>query len=264
MQFRGKQVAAASGAVAAAIALAACSSSSSSSSTTPAATSSSTAAAASSSATTSTSSASGTINGAGSTFQTTFQQAAISAFKSVDPSITVNYDSGWLRHRPQRPVLEHRALRRLGLAHPGQGGVQGSRGQDGAVLPGADRPDRDCLQPVRRQRPEAGRDGPRAASSRARSRPGTTRRSRHSTRASACRSTSITSRSARTPPAPRELLAVPEDAAPSVWTLGTALHRQVAVHRPRRRAERRGGDDRQVDLRRHRLRRLLRPPRRPA
>ena len=38
---------------------------------------------------------------------------------------------------------------------PGQGGVQGSRGQDGAVLPGPDRPDRDRLQPVRRQRPEA-------------------------------------------------------------------------------------------------------------
>ncbi len=89
MQFRGKQVAAASGAVAAAIALAACSSSSSSSSSV--ATSSSPAA--SSSATASTSSVSGTIAGAGSTFQTNFQQGAISAFKSVDPNITVNYNS---------------------------------------------------------------------------------------------------------------------------------------------------------------------------
>lgn len=94
MQFRGKQVAAASGAVAAAIALAACSSSSSSSTTAPAAASSSTAATSSSaSATASTSSASGTINAAGSSFQNTYQLAAISAFKSVDPSITVNYDS---------------------------------------------------------------------------------------------------------------------------------------------------------------------------
>ena len=93
MQFRGKQVAAASGAVAAAIALAACSSSSSSSSSSaPAASSSSTSAAASSSAPASTSSASGTINGAGSTFQTNFQQGAISAFKSSNPSITVNYN----------------------------------------------------------------------------------------------------------------------------------------------------------------------------
>jgi phosphate transport system substrate-binding protein len=93
MQFRGKQVAAATGAVAAAIALAACSSSSSSSSSSSAATSpTSAAASSSSSATASTSSVSGTISGAGSTFQTNLQQGAISAFKSVDPGITVNYN----------------------------------------------------------------------------------------------------------------------------------------------------------------------------
>jgi phosphate transport system substrate-binding protein len=90
MQFRGKQVVAASGAVAAAIALAACSSSSSSSSSAPASAGASTPAAASSSASAST--ASGTISGAGSTFQTNFQQGAISAFKSVDSGITVNYN----------------------------------------------------------------------------------------------------------------------------------------------------------------------------
>jgi phosphate transport system substrate-binding protein len=91
MQFRGKQVVAASGAVAAAIALAACSSSSSSSSSAPSsAAASSPAAAASTPA--SASSASGTIAGAGSTFQTNFQQGAISAFKSVDSGITVNYN----------------------------------------------------------------------------------------------------------------------------------------------------------------------------
>jgi phosphate transport system substrate-binding protein len=92
MQFRGKQVAAASGAVAAAIALAACSSSSSSSSTAPATSPSSTAASSSPAAPASTSSVSGTISGAGSTFQTNFQQGAISAFKSVDSGITVNYN----------------------------------------------------------------------------------------------------------------------------------------------------------------------------
>ncbi len=90
MQFRGKQVVAASGAVAAAIALAACSSSSSSSSSAPASAAASSPAAASSSASAST--ASGTISGAGSTFQTNFQQGAISAFKSVDSGITVNYN----------------------------------------------------------------------------------------------------------------------------------------------------------------------------
>ena len=91
MQFRGKQVVAASGAVAAAIALAACSSSSSSSSSAPSSAAASTPAAAASSPSTS-SSASGTIAGAGSTFQTNFQQGAISAFKSVNPNITVNYN----------------------------------------------------------------------------------------------------------------------------------------------------------------------------
>ena len=91
MQFRGKQVVAASGAVAAAIALAACSSSSSSSSSAPSsAAASSPAASASTSASAAT--ASGTISGAGSTFQTNFQQGAISAFKSSNPSITVNYN----------------------------------------------------------------------------------------------------------------------------------------------------------------------------
>jgi phosphate transport system substrate-binding protein len=91
MQFRGKQVAAASGAVAAAIALAACSSSSSSSTSAPSSAAASSPAAGSSTPAAA-SSASGTISGAGSTFQTNFQQGAISAFKSVDPNITVNYN----------------------------------------------------------------------------------------------------------------------------------------------------------------------------
>jgi phosphate transport system substrate-binding protein len=88
MQLRGrKHVAAVGGAVAVALlAAAACSSSSSSSSSAPAASGSSTPA--SSPAT----NVSGTLNGAGSTFQLTFQQAAISAFKSVDSGVTVNYD----------------------------------------------------------------------------------------------------------------------------------------------------------------------------
>ena len=92
MQFRGKQVAAASGAVAAAIALAACSSSSSSSTSAPATSSSAAASSPAASSPASTSSASGTISGAGSTFQTNFQQQAISGFKSVDSGITVNYN----------------------------------------------------------------------------------------------------------------------------------------------------------------------------
>jgi phosphate transport system substrate-binding protein len=93
MQLRGsKQAAVAGGAVIAALALAACSSSSSSSSSSAA--SSSTAPSSSSSATSSASTtASGTLNAAGSSFQNTYQEAAIAAFKSVDSNITVNYDS---------------------------------------------------------------------------------------------------------------------------------------------------------------------------
>jgi phosphate transport system substrate-binding protein len=37
---------------------------------------------------------SGTLNGSGSTFQLTFQQTAISNFKSVQPNVTVNYGGG--------------------------------------------------------------------------------------------------------------------------------------------------------------------------
>jgi phosphate transport system substrate-binding protein len=92
MQLRGsKQAAVAGGAVIAALALAACSSSSSSSSSSAA--SSSTSPSSSASASASTAAASGTLNAAGSSFQNTFQQAAKSAFKSVSPNITVNYDS---------------------------------------------------------------------------------------------------------------------------------------------------------------------------
>jgi phosphate transport system substrate-binding protein len=40
------------------------------------------------------SSLSGTLNGSGSTFQLTFQQAAIQQFKTVQPNITVNYGGG--------------------------------------------------------------------------------------------------------------------------------------------------------------------------
>jgi phosphate transport system substrate-binding protein len=90
MQLRYRKQASAAGVsvVALALVLGACSSSSSSSST---AGSSSAPAGGSSS---SSASLSGTLNASGSSFQLTFQQAAISAFKSVQPNITVNYGGG--------------------------------------------------------------------------------------------------------------------------------------------------------------------------
>jgi phosphate transport system substrate-binding protein len=91
MQYRRRKQAVMAGVavVATSVALAACSSSSSTSSASTGSTASS---GASSSSSASTSTASGTIKAAGSTFQTNFQQTAISAFKSVAPNITVDYD----------------------------------------------------------------------------------------------------------------------------------------------------------------------------
>jgi len=89
MHLRRRRQVTTAGLAVIAIGLAACSSSSSSSTSTSTSSSSSATASASSNP-----SLSGTLNASGSTFQTVFQQAAISAFKSVDPGITVNYGSG--------------------------------------------------------------------------------------------------------------------------------------------------------------------------
>jgi phosphate transport system substrate-binding protein len=94
MQLRGsKQAIAAGGAAIAVLAMAACSSNSSSSTSTPASSTPASSAAASAPASSAAAAGSGTLNGAGSSFQNTYQEAAISAFKSVNPAITVNYQS---------------------------------------------------------------------------------------------------------------------------------------------------------------------------
>src|SRR5579859_818471 len=77
--------------IATALGLSACSSSGTTSSTPPAGNSSSGGASSSSS---SSAALSGTLNASGSTFQLTFQQEAISAFKSVQSGMTVNYGGG--------------------------------------------------------------------------------------------------------------------------------------------------------------------------
>jgi phosphate transport system substrate-binding protein len=95
MRIRGrKQVTVAAGAVAVIAALAACSSSTSTpagGSSTPAGGSSTPAGGGS---TTSGAALSGTLNGSGSTFQATFQEAAAQGFKSTQPNVTVNYGGG--------------------------------------------------------------------------------------------------------------------------------------------------------------------------
>ena len=91
MQLRCRQQVTTAGvaAVALALTLAACSSSSSSSA--PGGSSSSTSSSSSGGGSTS---LSGTLNASGSTLQLVYEQAAISAFKSVQPSMTVNYGGG--------------------------------------------------------------------------------------------------------------------------------------------------------------------------
>ena len=74
--------------VATALSLAACSSSSSSSTASTGST------ASSSSASSSSAALSGTLNGSGSTLQLTYQEAAISGFKTVQSGMTVNYGAG--------------------------------------------------------------------------------------------------------------------------------------------------------------------------
>jgi phosphate transport system substrate-binding protein len=93
MQLRYRQQVAAAGVsvVALALVLGACSSSGSSSTATSGGSSSSAPAGGSSS---SSASLTGTLNASGSTFQLTFQQEAISAFKSIQPNMTVNYGGG--------------------------------------------------------------------------------------------------------------------------------------------------------------------------
>src|SRR5256884_9753637 len=90
MQLRYRQQVTAAGVsgVALALALGACSSSGSSSSSGGGASSSSASSGGGSSK------LSGTLNGSGSTFQLTYQQEAIAAFKSVQPNLTVNYGGG--------------------------------------------------------------------------------------------------------------------------------------------------------------------------
>ena len=86
-RVRIQKTATAGVALAAVAVLAACSSSGSS-------TSSSTGSSPSASASASAAKLSGTLNGSGSTFQTTYQQAAIQAFKAEQAGLTVNYGGG--------------------------------------------------------------------------------------------------------------------------------------------------------------------------
>ena len=64
------------------------------------------------------SSLSGTLNASGSTLQLVYQQAAIQAFKSVQPNITVNYGGGGSGKGRTDLASGVVQVRRIGLADP--------------------------------------------------------------------------------------------------------------------------------------------------
>ena len=232
MQLRYRQQVTAAGVavVALALTLGACSSSSSSSAAAGGSSSSGSASSSGGSA-----NLSGTLNGSGSTLQLVYEQAAISAFKSVQSGMTVNYGGGGSGKGRTDLASGDRQVRGLGLADPRQGGVE-LQGQDGALLSHPDRPDHGLVQPVRRQQACSCRGRRSRASSRARSRTGTTRRSRRTTPASACPAPRSPSPSARTPRAP------PRTSPSSSWRPGEAHGRSAAARSSSWPANARGGN----------------------
>ena len=251
MQLRGrKYVATVGGAVAVAL-LAACSSSSSSSSSStgatsaPAATSSSAAAA-----------ASGTLNGAGSTFQLTFQQAAISAYKSVASGVTVNYDgvgSGSGRADLYAGTVNYAGSDST-IPTTEQAKLNGRKVLYFPVLIG---PIDDGVQPARREQPQADPDADLGNF------PGQD----HDLERSRDQGRQPGRQPAEHADHPRgplgllrhhaELHAVPAGRRWQRVGARQQLDHQVAVLGPRRQRQRRRRDGRQVDGRRDRLRGLL-------
>ena len=85
---------------------------------------------------------------------------AIPAFKSVQPNMTVNYGGGGSGKGGSDLASGSSTSRdRTRRSPPLRAALQG---QDGALLPGRDRPDLDGVQPVRREQPEADSAGHRA------------------------------------------------------------------------------------------------------
>ena len=254
MQLRGsKQAAVAGGAVIAALAIAACSSSSSSSTSSATASSGASSPAASSAA----ASGSGTINAAGSSFQNTFQEGAIAAFKSVNSGITVNYDS--VGSGTGRSDLYSNTVLMAGSDSPIPASEQSKvpAGKTVLYFPVVIGPitlsynlsgisnlklSPTVIANIFQGNIKTWNDPAIKAINPGVSLP----------------STAITTRG------PlgllwhhAELHAVPAERRAQRMEARQRLHHQVAVHGPRRRPERRRGVDHQVDARCHRLRRLL-------
>ena len=93
---------------------------------------------------------SGTLNGSGSTLQLVYQQQAIQSFKSIQPSMTVNYGGGG--SGKGRTDLASNVVQFAGSDSPISSYRSAAvQGQDGALLPHPDRPDHGLVQPAGRQ-----------------------------------------------------------------------------------------------------------------
>ena len=147
MQLRYRKQATAAGVavVALTLTLGACSSSSSSSAAAGGSSSSGSASSSGGSA-----NLSGTLNGSGSTLQLVYEQAATSAFKSVQSGMTVNYGGGG--SGKGRTDLAGGTVQFAGSDSPIPAKEASNfTGQDGALLPDPDRPHHGLVQSVRPQ-----------------------------------------------------------------------------------------------------------------
>ena len=147
--------------------------------------------------------ASGTLNGSGSTFQKTFEEAAIAGFQEQQPDVTVNYSAGRLRAGQERPADQGRRLRRHRQPARSPRTLERTRAARSSTSRLVARTDHGVVQPAGVDDAEARRRDAGQDLRRSRSRSGTTRRSRPSTPASTCRARPSPSRTAPTARAPR-------------------------------------------------------------
>ena len=201
---------------------------------------------------------SGTLNASGSTFQLAFQQAAIAAFKSVQPGMTVNYGGGG--SGKGRTDLAARTVNFAGSDSPIPARRRRASRARRSSTSRSCRPDHGLVQPVRR----------RASCSCRRP----TIASIFQGKIKTWNDPAITADNpGATLPAPRspsphrsdgsgttaELHQVPRGGrAGSAWTLGSGSTVKWPATSQGRQRQRRCGPDHQVHRRGHRLRRLLR------
>ena len=199
---------------------------------------------------------SGTLNGSGSTLQLVYEQAAIAAFKSVQSGMTVNYGGGG--SGKGRTDLASGTVKFAGSDSPipDKETVE-LQGQDRALLPDPDRPDHGLVQSVRPQQAVAavGADhrehllGQDHELERLGDQGGQPRRDP----AQHLVIIAVRSDSSGTTANFSQFLV---EAGGSAWTLGSSSIIKLALHRPGRQRQRRGGADHQVHPRGHRVRGL--------